>query len=258
MISKIYKNLILRNYDRGDLIYKQGEIPANLIFLINGLLIGEVQSKLKKNNQKAILFTPNKWCGEEYLFEKFPLTLNLVAEVECETVQIPFSVVRELISLEPSLQSYFLYSIATQSARRNYITLRRLYSNSIGKIFYTLLFLIEVCVNKPRSTAKSIDYHSDTLALNISQDCLARISAAGRTNTSNLLKYLEELGLLRTGYNLIEFFNLSAWLNCAFREANSRYWENNLNYEEVAQKLSYKPCEYESSKISINSRVLEY
>ena len=238
-IERIFKNFSFRNYEKGDIIFEQGSIPEHFVFVLDGLLAGKILNKVTEQRY-SILFFPGRWCCEEYLYENYPLSLNMIAEVESNLIEIPFSILREVIATESHVGEKFLNAIAIQAVRQNYITLRRLYSNAIGKIFYTLLFLVEGNTFTLTNVRTDDEIRSDRLTINISQECLGKVSAAGRTTTSNLLKYFEMCGLLKVGYNRIDIHHLDQWLQCAHREAFSTEWDSELTLDSAVKKLRHE------------------
>lgn len=190
----------LKIYEPGEIIFRQGEIPTELFYLVDGLSL--TYTVFEDGRERNILMTwPGRLFGAATFFESAPRRSSAIAIKRCEVIVIDRECYWECCQLFPDFQSFILQEL----------------SKDIGALFEELAdsSLLSADVRVARFLCRRLaeGQYSGTAQspeLHFSQEFLAQVIGISRISVGQVIAHFVEQGWVSTGYRRITIRNPSA------------------------------------------------
>lgn len=190
----------IKTYAPGEIIFRQGEIPTELFYLISGLSL--TYTVFEDGRERNILMTwPGRLFGAATFFEVSPRRSSAIAIKPCEVIVIDKECYRQCCQLFPDFQEFILREL----------------SKDIGALFEELAdsSMLSADVRVARFLCRRLaeGQYSGTAELpelHYSQEFLAHVIGISRVSVSQVISRFVDQGWISTGYRKITVLNQSA------------------------------------------------
>lgn len=190
----------VKTYAPSEIIFRQGEIPTELFYLINGLSL--TYTVYEDGRERNILMTwPGRLFGAATFFEVAPRRSSAIAIKPCEVIVIDRACYHECCLLFPDFQEFILQEL----------------SKDIGALFEELADSSMLSANARvarffcrRLAEGQYSGSEDLPELHFSQEFIANVIGISRISVSQVISYFVEKGWISTGYRKIVILNQSA------------------------------------------------
>lgn len=190
----------IKFYAPGEIIFRQGEIPTELFYLIGGLSL--TYTVFEDGRERNILMTwPGRLFGAATFFEVAPRRSSAIAIKPCQVIVIDKECYQQCCRLFPDFQSFILREL----------------SKDIGALFEELAdsSMLSADIRVARFLCRRLaeGQYSGTAEfpeLRYSQEFLAQVIGISRVSVSQVLSHFSEKNWIRTGYRKITILNPSA------------------------------------------------
>lgn len=190
----------VKSYSPGEIIFRQGEIPTELFYLISGLSL--TYTVFEDGRERNILMTwPGRLFGAATFFEVSPRRSSAIAIKPCEVIVIDQECYRQCCQLFSDFQEFILREL----------------SKDIGALFEELAdsSMLSADVRVARFLCRRLaeGQYSGTAQfpeLHYSQEFLAQVIGISRISVSQVISHFVEKGWISTGYRKITILNQSA------------------------------------------------
>ena len=190
----------VKTYAPGEIIFRQGEIPTELFYLIRGLSL--TYTVFEDGRERNILMTwPGRLFGAATFFELAPRRSSAIAIKPCEVIVIDRECYRQCCRLFPDFQEFILLEL----------------SKDIGALFEELAdsSMLSADVRVARFLCRRLaegQYNGtgEFPELHYSQEFLAHVIGISRVSVSQVLSHFSEKSWISTGYRKITILNQSA------------------------------------------------
>jgi CRP-like cAMP-binding protein len=190
----------IKSLPQGQALFRRGEAVDGLYAVLTGAL---TISGVTREGREAVLslVEPPMWFGEIALFDRMPRTHDAVAVTESTLLFIPLADMDALLEQNPLLWRHFGVMMAFK-VRLAFIALEDL-----------------AIVQPPQRVARRLVWlsycaahgdQSDRCRLTIKQSQLALMTSLSRQTVNQLLRALEERGVIRLAYGLIDVCDMPA------------------------------------------------
>ncbi|PTQ90944.1 Crp/Fnr family transcriptional regulator [Agitococcus lubricus] len=186
-------------------IFARGDTFNGLFVVVNGLVrvVGYGHSESGKESLLALLDAP-EWFGEISFFDRQPRPYDAWTVNPTTVIQLTPQVLDSILATNPDYWRQFSL-LLIHKLRLTYAAIEHaLVSPTISRLAYRLLMM----ANSP-STPQPTSAITRRI-LPISQDQLAHFLAVSRQTTNQLLKNLEQQGLIKLHRNNIEVLDMKA------------------------------------------------
>lgn len=196
----------LRTYAPGEIIFRQGEIPTELFYLVSGLSL--TYTVFEDGRERNILMTwPGRLFGAATFFESAPRRSSAIAIKPCDVLVIDQECFRQCCRLFPDFQPFILREL----------------SRDIGALFEELAdsSILSADVRFARFLCRRIaegqySGSDDFPELHYSQEFLAHVIGLSRISISQVISRFSERGWISTGYRRITVRDKTAIKNFAY------------------------------------------
>lgn len=190
----------IKSFAPGEIIFRQGEIPNELFYLIDGLSL--TYTVFEDGRERNILMTwPGRLFGAATFFEVAPRRSSAIAIKPCEVIVVDRTCYQECCWLFPDFQEFIMREL----------------SKDIGALFEELAdsSMLSADVRVARFLCRRLaeGQCSGTAQfpeLHYSQEFLAQVIGISRISVSQVISRFVDHGWISTGYRKISILNPSA------------------------------------------------
>lgn len=190
----------IKTYAPGEIIFRQGEIPTELFYLISGLSL--TYTVFEDGRERNILMTwPGRLFGAATFFEAAPRRSSAIAIKPCEVIVIDQEGYRQCCQLFPDFQEFILREL----------------SKDIGALFEELAdsSMLSADIRVARFLCRRLaeNQYSGTAELpelHYSQEFLANVIGISRISITQVIARFVDRGWISTGYRKIIIHNPAA------------------------------------------------
>ncbi len=183
----------VKTYEPGEIIFRQGEIPTELFYLISGLSL--TYTVFEDGRERNILMTwPGRLFGAATFFESAPRRSSAIAIKPCEVIVIDQACYQQCCQRFSDFQSFILQEL----------------SKDIGALFEELAdsSMLSADVRVARFLCRRLaeGQYSGTAELpelHYSQEFLANVIGISRISVSQVISRFSDRGWISTGYRKI-------------------------------------------------------
>ncbi len=198
--NHLRKNMYLRKYKKGQVLFDEGDIREKIFYLVSGLV------KLEKYDESAF-YTYTDYVKKETLFpyggmfsdETYHYSAYAVTDIEL--YYIPKTLFEKLIADNPKQMMYFYHKLSkileSHEKRVQYMVV----SNATNRIIKTLNYLMKELGDYTNPTMVKIPYP-------ITINEVADMSGCSRETVGNTIKKLKEMDKLEYERKLFVFKDL--------------------------------------------------
>lgn len=181
----------------GQWLFKRGDPPCGLYAVLEGAVrIGAVNEQGKEALLSVV--EPPHWFGEICLFDGRPRTHDACGVGSCILLQVPQAALLELLEEHPRYWRH-LALLMSHKLRLTFINLEQLsLMPAAVRVAHRLLMIAE-------GYGQS---ESSRRVLQLPQDQLALMLSLSRQTTNQILKDLQNQGIVQLGYGEIEVLDL--------------------------------------------------
>jgi len=184
-LSKINGGRTLSEYQKNQVVYRQGD-PANSVFYIQtGKAKVTVVSKQGKEAVVAVLGTGD-FFGEGCLGGQARRLATVAALTECAVTRIPKAEIISVIHKEPAFAELFISHLLARNSRVEEDLVDQLFNSSEKRLARTLLLLANF----------GKEGEPEPVLAKISQETLAEIIGTTRPRVSFFMNKFRRLGLI--------------------------------------------------------------
>jgi CRP-like cAMP-binding protein len=188
---------LLRTMQPGEALFLRGEPPSGLFAVLDGTVRISGTAESGKEALLALLEPPS-WFGEISVFDGQPRTHDAVSDGESRVLQVPQAPLLQFLDGEPRWWRD-LGLLATSKLRLAFIAMEDMVLLPIAQRLARRLTLMAEGYGAR---------HGDRRAVEVSQDQLAMMVSTSRQTANQVLKELEQKGLIRLSYGSIEILDL--------------------------------------------------
>lgn len=190
----------VKTYEPGEIIFRQGEIPTELFYLISGLSL--TYTVFEDGRERNILMTwPGRLFGAATFFEAAPRRSSAIAINPCEVIVINQACYQQCCQRFPDFQSFILREL----------------SKDIGALFEELAdsSILSADVRVARFLCRRLaegQYNGtkEFPELHYSQEFLAHVIGISRISVSQVISRFAEQKWIATSYRKITILNQAA------------------------------------------------
>ncbi|SIO26365.1 cAMP-binding domain of CRP or a regulatory subunit of cAMP-dependent protein kinases [Carnobacterium alterfunditum] len=196
----IRKNMCLRKYKKGQVLFDEGDVREKIFYLVNGLV------RLEKYDESAF-YTYTDYVKKETLFpyggmfsdEMYHYSASAVTDIEL--YYIPTALFESLVAEKPKQIIYFYHKLSkileSHEKRVQYMVV----SNASNRIIKTLNYLMQELGDYTNPTMVKIEYP-------ITINEIANMSGCSRETVGNTIKKLKEMDKLAYDHKFFLFKDL--------------------------------------------------
>ncbi|MDE1168283.1 MAG: Crp/Fnr family transcriptional regulator [Pseudomonas sp.] len=201
----------LQRLAAGECLFQRGEPPSGLYAVVEGAMrIGAV-SEQGKEALLALVEAPH-WFGEIALFDGQPRTHDAYAEVACTLVWVPQPALTALLAEHPPYWRDFAL-LMTQKLRLMFVVLEQQSLMAAAPRVASRLLMIAQGYGEIDGSRR---------VLQLGQEQLALMLSLSRQTTNQILKDLQQQGVLRLGYGEIEILDMAQLAACVAAESSAK------------------------------------
>lgn len=202
----------VRNLQGGEALFRRGEPVDGLYAVMSGAV--QVSGVTRAGREAIIsLLEPPIWFGEIALFDRLPRTHDAVADGATKLFFIPLAAMDTLLERHPAYWRHFGVLMAFK-VRLAFIALEDLSIVEPAERMARRLVWLAYCAVTGGELGRC--------RLNIKQTQLALMMALSRQTVNQLLKALEQRGLIKLSYGLIDVLDMAALQDAAAMSAMER------------------------------------
>lgn len=175
--QRLWQDLTVEKYKKGDIIYKEMDIPRKLMCLVDGK-VKVFKTGYDRRNQIIRVIKPTEMFGfRAYLAEEDYNTAAMALE-NCNIAFIPMRTIKEILGESLSMCHYFIRQLSLELGKSDSRTINLTQKHIRGRLAEALLFL------KDRY---GVEEDGSTLSIYLSREDLANLS---NMTTSNAIRTL--------------------------------------------------------------------
>ncbi len=194
----------LRRVPAGACLFQRGDAPCGLYAVVEGsMCIGAVNAQ-GKEALLALVEAP-QWFGEIALFDGQPRTHDAYAEDDCVLVWVPQGALLAMLAATPAWWRDFAL-LMSQKLRLAFVMLEQQSLLAAAPRLAHRLLMIAQGYGEVEGARRVI---------RLGQEQLAMMLSLSRQTTNQILKELEQQGVLRLSYGEIEILDLNALKHAA-------------------------------------------
>jgi CRP-like cAMP-binding protein len=195
----------LKSLQHGEALFRRGEPVDGLYAVLDGAIHITGVTRMGREAMLSLM-EPPMWFGEIALFDRLPRTHDAVASGATQLLFVPLAAMDALLDAEPRWWRHFGVLMAFK-VRLAFIALEDLsVAQPAERLARRLIWLCYCAV---------ADDGGDRHRLTIKQTELALMLALSRQTVNQLLRALEERGIIRLAYGLIEVLDVPALVDAA-------------------------------------------
>lgn len=205
LAESLMNQALLKTLRDGETLFSRGEAVDGLYAVLEGALH---ISGVTRDGREAVLslIEPPMWFGEIALFDRLPRTHDAVAEGATTVVFVPLSVLDTLLDAHPIYWRYFGVLMAFK-VRMAFIALEDLAIVQPAERLARRLVWLTYCAVTGGEMGRR--------RLTIKQTQLALMMSLSRQTVNQLLRALEQRGVIRLSYGLIDVLDTAALVDAA-------------------------------------------
>lgn len=189
-------NLQIRTYHKNDIIYKEMETPAELMYLVSG----KVKVYKEGVNSRSLImrvFKPGEFFGyRAYLAKEEYRTASMAFE-DCVIALLPMDVFLNLLKVNPDVSMFFINCLARELGQSDNRTINLTQKHVYGRLAEALLFLVD---------NYGID-ENGWIGISTRRADIASISNMTTSNAIRTLSSFVERGIIQTKGRRIRIVN---------------------------------------------------
>ena len=190
----------VRSYATGDLIFRQGENPDEIFYLVSGLSL--TYTVFEDGRERNILITwPGRLFGASTFFERAPRRSSAIAIKPCQVAVMDRKCYEECCRRFPGFQEFVLREL----------------SRDIGALFEEIAdsSMLSADVRVARFFCRRLaegqySKSAEGPQLQFSQEFLAQVIGLSRVSVSQVISSFVEKGWIATGYRRITILDQNA------------------------------------------------
>jgi CRP/FNR family cyclic AMP-dependent transcriptional regulator len=184
-LTKVGKGRSIGRYDKGQIVFSQGEFADAVFYIQKGKLKVTVFSEQGKEAVVAILGT-NEFCGEGCLAGQVQRMATAVTMTESIIVRLEKAAIVRVIHQEPAFSEMFIAHLLGRAIRVEADLVDQLFNSSEKRLARVLLLLANFGKEgKP-----------EPIIAKISQETLAEMIGTTRSRVSFFMNKFRKLGLI--------------------------------------------------------------
>ncbi len=187
----------LRTLAPDERLFSRGEPPSGLFALLDGAVRVSGTSESGKEALLTLLEPPS-WFGEISVFDGQPRTHDALSEGESRVILVPQAPLLQILDAEPRWWRD-LGLLATSKLRLAFIAMEDMVLLPIAQRLARRLSLMAEGYGERNHERRTVE---------VSQDQLALMVSTSRQTANQVLKELEQKGLIRLAYGSIEILDL--------------------------------------------------
>jgi CRP-like cAMP-binding protein len=186
----------LRTLQADERLFSRGEPPTGLFALLDGAIRISGTSESGREALLALL-EPPAWFGEISVFDGQPRTHDAISDGESLVIQVPQAPLLQILDDNPRWWRD-LGLLASGKLRLAFIAMEDM----------VLLPIAQRLARRLSLMAEGYGERSGRRSVEVSQDQLAMMVSTSRQTANQVLKELEQKGLIRVSYGSIEILDL--------------------------------------------------
>lgn len=197
--TRLLDTAVVRSAAAGERILARGDGPSGLWAVVDGAVRLSGQSESGRELLHMLLEPPS-WFGELAVLDGLPRTQDTTADEACELIWVPQPAIEAILEAEPRYWQH----IAQLAAQRFRLALRALEEVSqvppLVRIARRLAMMIEGYG----------DHTHERRTVELRQEQLAMMLSVSRQTANQVLRELEDRGVIKLSYGEIEVLDAAA------------------------------------------------
>lgn len=212
LVSALLSRARLKHLQDGEALFRRGEPADGLYAALDGAL--HITGVTREGKEAMLsMIEPPMWFGEIALFDRMPRTHDAVAVGAATVLFIPLAALDGLLAEQPIYWRHFGVLMAFK-VRLAFIALEDLSLLQPPQRVARRLLWLAHCAPPDAQTGRN--------RLAIKQTQLALMTALSRQTVNQLLRSLEERGVIRLSYGLIDVLDMPALVHEASLSVSER------------------------------------
>lgn len=176
-IKELQENISIQRYKKNEIIYKEGDVPIDLLCLLNGK-VKIFKDGISGRTQIIRVIKPVEYFGYRAYFANQNFITNAAAFEPTLICKVPLTIINKWLTTNNSLSFFFIRQLAVDLGISDQRTVNLTQKHIRGRLAEALLFLID-CYGLEEDEA--------TLSIYLSREDLANLS---NMTTSNAIRTL--------------------------------------------------------------------
>ena len=165
--DRLYKISSLKEYNKGNIIFYEGDQPKKLHLLLDGIV--KVYKVDSKGNEVILhFFQPQTLIGETAHMQKFNYPATAICETDCKLLEIDYALFEKDFLSNPEISLKFIQSIAEKAKSLQNVITTNLTMNTFRRVC-KFIYDNETHINElsHRKIAAILNITPETLSRNL-------------------------------------------------------------------------------------------